>query len=576
MVWMSTALAAAAVGFGQAPTPALQQADAAYRAGQAALSRHDLDAAQADFETVVKLSPTAEQGHSALGTVLLNRGRTQEGIRELEAALAIKQSDQTAQMNLALAYQQIGSSAKALPLFASLEQGARAARRPLPEQLLAAYARALTATGKLAQAGVQMRAAVQQQPNVAELHDELGSIDAQQKDWAGAQSEFAAAIRLDPGLALAHLHLGTVLQAQGQPEGLRELDQAAQLGSPAIQVEVGNAFAAAGHDEQAMPLFQKVLQQEPDSTAAMFGLALALQRANQLEEAIALLRKVVAAEPKNALAMTNLGLALSQSQQAKQAVPVLQRAVKLDPTSPTAHQNLAAAYVQLSQLGDAVAELRAALKLAPDSPQLHYDLGLALKMSDDTRAAVPELQTAERLDPAAPEASYALGMLYMQQAHYEDAARELNVSLKLRPDNGEGWATLGSVYGQLNMLPEGVAALREAIRQLPQQPDPHLTLAALLVKQNQPAEAAAERKTAAGLMRANMNRQRAEIATNAGDAALKSGDLASAAAQFHDALSYDANYPAAHLGLAKVFDSQGKAVDAAAERQKAGGFPVVP
>jgi tetratricopeptide (TPR) repeat protein len=560
----------AAVARGQAPTAALQQADAAYRAGQAALARHDLEAAQADFESVVKLSPAAEQGHSALGTVLLNRGRTEAGIRELEAALAIKRTDTTAQMNLALAYQQVGSPAKALPLFASLEQGARVAKRPLPAQLLAAYARALAATGKLAQAAVQMRAAVQQQPNVAELHDELGSIDAQQKDWAGAQGEFEAAVRLDPGLASAHLHLGTVLQG---PEGLRELEQAAQLGGPAVEVETGNAFAAAGHDEQAIPLFRKVLQEEPGNTAAMFGLALALQRANQLEEAIALLRKVVAVEPGNALAMTNLGLALSQSQQAKEAVPVLQRAVKLDEKSPTAHQNLAAAYVQLSQMGDAVAELRTALKLAPESPQLHYDLGLALKMQDDTKGAVPELLAAEKLDPAAPEAPYALGMLYMQQGRYEDAARELNASLKLRPENGEGWAALGSVYGQLNMLPEGVAALREAIRELPQQPDPHLNLAALLVKQNQPAEAAAERKTAAGLMRANMNRQRAEIATNAGDAALKSGDLAGAAAQFHDALSYDANYAEAHLGLAKVFDSQGKAVDAAAERQKAGAVP---
>ncbi len=178
IIWVSIMLAAAAVGSGQAPTPALQQADAAYRAGQAALSRHDLDAAQADFKTVVKLSPAAEQGHSALGTVLLNHGRTQEGVRKLEAALAIKRSDTIAQMNLAPAYQQVGSPAKAPPLFTSREQGARAAKRPLRAQLLAPYARALVATGTLAQAGAQMRAAVHQQPNVAELHDELGSIEA--------------------------------------------------------------------------------------------------------------------------------------------------------------------------------------------------------------------------------------------------------------------------------------------------------------------------------------------------------------------------------------------------------------
>jgi Tfp pilus assembly protein PilF len=128
---------------------------------------------------------------------------------------------------------------------------------------------------------------------------------------------------------------------------------------------------------------------------------------------------------------------------------------------------------------------------------------------------------------------------------------------------------LGSVYDKLNKLPEATSALYEAIRQLPGQPDPHLTLAAVLVKQNQPAEAASERKKAADLMRSNMNRQRAEVATNAGTSQLRSGDIDGAIVQFRDALSYDATYPEAHLGLANALDQQGKTAEAAVERQKA-------
>ncbi len=61
--------------FSQEPSAAFKQADAAYRAGQAALAQRDLSAAQADFEQVVRLAPQAEQGHSALGAVLVSRGR---------------------------------------------------------------------------------------------------------------------------------------------------------------------------------------------------------------------------------------------------------------------------------------------------------------------------------------------------------------------------------------------------------------------------------------------------------------------------------------------------------------------
>src|SRR5580698_7488165 len=88
------ALAAlASAVFAQEPSAGLKQADADYRAGVTALSRNDLKTALTDFESVVKLAPAAEQGHSALGAVLVRLGRTKEGIRELEKALAMKPAD---------------------------------------------------------------------------------------------------------------------------------------------------------------------------------------------------------------------------------------------------------------------------------------------------------------------------------------------------------------------------------------------------------------------------------------------------------------------------------------------------
>jgi protein O-GlcNAc transferase len=557
----------------QEPSPALKQADASYRAGQAALSQQNYEAAQADFEQVVRLAPALEQGYSSLGAVLMARGHIKDAIPILVKALAIQKTDTTAQMNLAIAYQQVGLPAKALSLFAALDASARTQHRPLPPGVLAAYARALATAGELKQAAAKMRAASDEQPQDAGLHDDLGSVLAQQKNWPEAAQQFTKALELEPSLARAHLHLGAALDAQGL-DGSDQFEQAAQLApnDPSIALETGKALAMAGHDEQAMAQFQRVLALHPPDnvgTQAMYEQALALQRTNHVQEATDLLRKVVAAQPENAGALINLGMALSQAQQNKEAVPVLERAITLKPNAPVAHQDLASAYVQLNQLDDAARELRAAIKLAPDSSQLHYDLGLALKMQDHADDAIPEFAAAERLDPASPEAPYALGTLYMQTAHYPEAAREIKRSLDLRPTNGEGWATLGSVYSKLDRLPEAADALQEATRQLPDQADPHLTLAAVLVKQGHPEEAVLERRKAAELMRANMNRQRAEVATNAGNGLLKNGDLAGAAERFRDALSYDSTYSEAHLGMAKLLEAQGKMVEAAAERAAA-------
>jgi len=557
----------------QSPVSAnkLHQADTIYRAGIAALDHQDLATAQSDFEQVIHLIPTAEPAHVALGLVLVNRGHLQQGIHEYQVALTLRKTDTTAQLNLAIAYQQIGQPTKAIPLFQQIEAESKLSKQPLSAAVLSAHARALAATGNLPQAALKMQAAISADPRNAQLHDDLGSIDAQQKSWDSARQQFAAAIQLDPQLAAAHLHLGLALQALNQPNSLNQLLQARTLApdNPVIALELGKAYVAANQDDPAIPLFQQVLDQNPQSVDAMNQLALAYQRSNRAQDAIDLFRKVLDADPTNAIAATDLGMALTQAQRAKDAVPVLQHATLLAPDSVTAHEDLAAAYVQLNQFDDAEAELHTALKLAPDRPQLHYDLGLAYKMQDDVIHAVPEFEAAEKLDPQQPESPYALGLLYLQAGRYQDAARELKSSLTLRPENGQGWATLGSVYNQLNQLPEAVDALQQAIRQIPDQPDPHLTLANVLIKQNKLADATEQRKLAATLMRTNMNRQRAEVATHSGASLLKSGDLAGAAVQFKDALTFDPTYADAHAGLAQVYDAMGKPADASAERAKA-------
>ena len=70
-------------------------------------------------------------------------------------------------------------------------------------------------------------------------------------------------------------------------------------------------------------------------------------------------------------------------------------------------------------------------------------------------------------------------------------------------------------------------------------------------------------------MRANMNRQRAEVSTHSGNTLLKSGKVDDAIADFREALSFDPDYAEAHLGLASALEQQGKTAEAAAERQKA-------
>ncbi|HEX3661473.1 MAG TPA: tetratricopeptide repeat protein [Acidobacteriaceae bacterium] len=564
-------LAGCAACCAQSSSPSLRQADSDYRAGVAAMSRNDLKTARHEFEEVVRLAPNIEQGHSALGAVLVRSGDLAAGIRELQKAVALSAKDTSAEENLAMALEENGKPEQALPCFARLEEAARANRHPLPLDLLTAYARALVAAHQPEAAQARLKEAVQLAPGNAQLWDELGTLQAQQREWHAADQSFSRAVQLNPGLAMAHLHLGLTLQAEQKPGALEEVRKANALAprNPVILAQLAQLLVANGDDREAIPLLREAVAANPESAADDYQLGLALQRTGEVNQAIPLLEKAAAAERTDGKVLTNLGMALCQAQRAKEAVPLLQKAVALSPRNPTSRENLAAAYIQLSQFDDAVAQLRQALQLDPQAPQLHYDLGLALKMKDDEADAIPEFEAAEKQNPSAPEPPYALGLLYLQAGRYADAERELQTTLRLQPQNGNGWATLGSIENHLNKLPAAASALQEAIRQRPNQPDPYLILAEVLVKEKQPEQAAADRHKAADLMRANMNRQRAEVSSNSGNDLLKQGKLADAESAFRDALSFDPTDAQAHLGLASVLQQEGKTAEAAAEREKA-------
>src|ERR1700761_7153365 len=95
-------------------------ADVAFKAGYAAMQRNDLTTAREKFSAVVKLVPQIEEGHSALGAVLVQLGLYPDAIAELKYALKLKPQDTAAQTNLAVAYAHSNQPQEASALFAGL------------------------------------------------------------------------------------------------------------------------------------------------------------------------------------------------------------------------------------------------------------------------------------------------------------------------------------------------------------------------------------------------------------------------------------------------------------------------
>src|SRR6266436_4367599 len=328
----------------------LRSADTAFHAGYAAEKSGDLSSARQQFEKVVQLAPDIAEGHSALGSVLVQLGQYIQAIRELTRALTLKADDRSAQINLAVAYEQSDDHEKSLALFRSLDRNVSS---PLPPSMVIFYVRALAATQQLDLALEKNRAAVVAAPENPALHDTLGSLEAQRQDWNGSLGQFEEAGPLDPNFAEAHLHLGLTLMMQRRTsEALPQLMTAAELApqSALAQVEFAKALIANEENQKAVPVLQHALDLAPTYLEAKYQLGLALQASGQEQKAIPLFQDVVAADPRNAPALTNLGLALVQTGKSKEAIPLYQSAIKETPADPLVHQDLGVAYLQVSDL----------------------------------------------------------------------------------------------------------------------------------------------------------------------------------------------------------------------------------
>lgn len=528
---------------------ALQRADTAFRAGYAAMQAGKLEDARGDFAEVVTLAPQLPEGHVALGAILVQLGKPEEAIPELEKALVLKPGDSATEANLATAHE--------------------------------AEARNLAGTGRLTDAEAQLRAALTvlpeqtPDPRRSELQDEMGSILAQEKRWPEAETAFREALRLAPPddkAPVPHMHLGVVLVEEKQfPTAIEELNKAvdAAPGNALAQMELGRGLAAAGRDEEAEPHLREALQLDQHLPGGALELAMALQRMGKQEESIPFFQQALAANAKDPQTLTNLGLALTQTGKAKDAVSYFDQALAAAPDDPVIHEDMGVAELQQSHFDEAIVQFEKAGKLDAANPQLHYDLGLAYKLKDRMDDAARELTQAASLDPTLPDPPYTLGILYMQTGKLDSAAAQLKIALSLRPANGDGWAILGSVLKQLDKREDAAVALRKAIELMPDQPGPHITLAGVLAEDGKKDEAAAERKIAAGLSRTAVSHQRAMLNTNAGNQALQRGEIADAVSRYQEAIAADPGYAEAHAQLALAYARQGRAEEAAAEHTKA-------
>jgi|GEM_PF-1212621 len=386
-----------------------------------------------------------------------------------------------------------------------------------------ANATAYREQGKLEEAAIELKNALQSNPRSLETHAALGDLHLLLGDAKSAEKEFRRVqdARGDPSLYMVSLG-DTLLRLNSwqdvldriQPDpGLSVADQAR------IYAQHGSAYIELGNLEAARKAFKTALELDPDCVAALLGqaaLAIGEGRRASARQLIDRARDRGTGEDAAEAWRVTAELARLEGDN-EQAEAAYSRAIELttfkgkilvaraDLRTETgdyagAHQDLAEVgqiyhrghpYVLYGEGLLAIREgrfesarkfLEELLQLTPANTKGLFYLGVAQFALGNLSDAETYLDRVVKLTPNSFTAALLLGKVRFQQGKYHSAAEVLEPLLVLDPNNTELQSLMGRVYLAMGETAQGSELLRDVVTKQPDMVSDRMKLGLSLIR----------------------------------------------------------------------------------------------
>ena len=202
----------------------------------------------------------------------------------------------------------------------------------------------------------------------AEIHFDLGRVQAQQGQYAAALRSFRMAVELDTNYLRARHNLGATLAALKRYDEAEAVYQQALMRAPAdrgLHLNLAALYRATGRYEQAVEHYRRVLTTKADA-AVFLSLGQVYKSMGATEQARKAFAAALSGDRVRAQAANELGLIAVRQGALEQAVDYFATALKAAPGNHLIAFNLGASYQDLGQFDKAAELYRLTLSLAPE------------------------------------------------------------------------------------------------------------------------------------------------------------------------------------------------------------------
>lgn len=279
-----------------------------------------------------------------------------------------------------------------------------------------------------------------------------GQLAAEQEDFERAERLLRRALELQPDADRMHLPLALVLRELGRLDEAQEHLERAGTRKPAI------------HD----PLLAAVQREKTGATVLVNAGAQAFERGD-LEQALALFARAVELDPESSSAHANFGAALLRAEREDEAHHHLKAAVELAPDDADARFNLATFYARHERDDLAVVRYREALEIDAEHEAAHFNLANALRRRGRCDEALSHYERVLERTPSNVEARLARAICLVALTRWEPALEALEELRRIAPGDARALNLQARVLAccpdeRLRDPPKAVALATEAVR----------------------------------------------------------------------------------------------------------------
>ena len=349
-------------------------------------------------------------------------------------------------------------------------------------QALIASAKASMAKNDDKTALIQIKNALQSDPNSGEARYLLGSVLLDQGDFVAADLELHKADALHYSRDLVIPKLAAVLLAQSQYKKLIDDYATTRLGTAAstadLQTSLAYAYAMQGQPEPSDAALKAALAAAPDFEPALVAQARFIARAGDPDGAITLANKVLQRDPRSVEALRLQGdIHMYLKSDPDQALADYRKALAIDPASTPAHLAILSILMSQHKSDEAEKQLAQMRKVTGNTAQGIYIEALIAYSRKNYEKAHQLTEQLLKIAPDSPSILLLAGGVELQSGSLLQAETYLEHTVKIAPRALTARRMLVTAYLRSNQPDRALAALQPDQPKEPVPPELYSTAA---------------------------------------------------------------------------------------------------